>query len=105
MVIACDGFSRISGHVYDIDEQPISDAAIVFEAVEKGQPVESYQDAGKTNESGRFALGFVDSPFDHKLRLSVRKEGYKSYTTEMNTSDARKMMNESRELKIVLEKE
>src|SRR4051812_20252999 len=99
--LACDGFSRISGHVYDEQDKPIAGVSVSFESVVKGDPASSYQESTQTNQSGRFSLGFVDSPFEHKLILSARKEGYKPFAMEKMYSEIVQMMKDQHEVKVV----
>jgi hypothetical protein len=105
LAIACDGGSRISGHVYDPHERPISNANVLFEAVEKGSPAESYQDESTSDESGRFHAGFTHAPYDVRLRLTVTKTGYKPYVSEFKASDAAKMNEDKHELIVIMEVE
>ena len=106
-VLGCDGASHISGHVYDSNDKPVNNAKILFEdaASEKSDHPEYYQYRTETNGEGRFNAGIMHAPFDIKLRLTVTKEGFRTYVTEFYSSDAHKMVDDKHELSIVLEKE
>ncbi len=101
----CDGHSQIAGGVYDKHDRPVSGAMVVFELVEPDSHGHREEDHVITDESGRFSLGFTHSPWDDRVSVCVRKEGYKPYCREMTTSETRKIMDQQHEMKVVLEKE
>jgi hypothetical protein len=88
--LACDGGSRIGGTVVDTGGRPVENASVLFEAVEKGEPRESYQCTARTSVDGIFGCGFVHAPWNVRLRLTVEKEGYTTYVRELNSSDLAK---------------
>ena len=85
--LACDGGSRIGGRIVDTNGRPIKDALVLFEAVEKGEPADSYRCKVRTSADGYFGCGFVHAPWNIKLRLSVTKEGYNTYMRELYSKD------------------
>jgi len=101
----CDGFSRISGHVYDMNDQPIADAKILFEDAdaERAEHPEFFQARTETDTNGRFRTGITHAPFNITLRLTVTKDGFRPYVTEFSASDARRMVTDKHELMIVME--
>jgi len=105
LVIACDGGSRIKGQVYDSEDKPIENATVKFEAIDKGELKESYQCIGRTAKDGKFDCGFLHSPFNIQLKLTVSKEGYKIHETEFSSREASKKLKSNEEYQIVLEKD
>ena len=85
--LACDGASRIGGRVVDAEGRPINDASVLFEAVEKGEPERSYQCEARTASDGLFGCGFVHAPWNIRLRLTIGKEGYNTYTREFSAKE------------------
>ena len=61
-----------------------------FETTNKGQPEGAYQCEVKTKPDGSFGCGFTHEPWNVKLRLTITKEGFKTYVRELFSNDLAK---------------
>ena len=102
LILGCDGGSRIVGNVYDTENKPIENAEIKFEQIEKGETKESYQCSTKTDKDGKFGCGFTHAPKKVQLKLTVSKNGYKTYETEFSSIEAKEKMGNGSGFKIIL---
>ena len=102
LTIACDGMSSVKGYVYDTNNKPLVNATVKFEAVEKGQPEESYRRVSQTDKAGKFDTGFTHAPFNTDLKLTASKEGYKTYESKFTSREAAEKQKKGEEYKIVL---
>lgn len=99
--VACipfgDAWVKFSGHVKDIEGNPISGAhlKILFD----GKPASDRSET-QTNEAGEYKF-FEDScPCDFEFVVIAAKDGYKIYTKKMTGKEA----NNLKDLEIVLER-
>ena len=106
LVLGCDGFSQVHGHVFDKNDKPIVGASVVFEQVETGKKSDFVHRKSETDVSGGFNDGLTHAPFSGiPLRLTVSKPGYKTLQQDFTSDDVHKKMENKEEFRIVLEQE
>jgi hypothetical protein len=106
LMVGCMAGSRVNGHVYDADNMPIENATVKFEQVGDFHGDTTKQSVHQTWSDGGFGCEFLHAAFfDVPLRITVSKEGYKTYQTDFSSADAHKKLQNKEEFKIILEKE
>jgi hypothetical protein len=106
LMLGCSAGSRVNGHVYDADNRPIEDATVKFEQVGDFHGDTTHQSIHQTWSDGGFGCEFLHAAFfDVPLRLTVSKNGYKTYQIEFTSGDAYKKQKNNEEFPVILEKE
>ena len=105
LILACDGGSKIIGNIYDSENKPIENAEVKFEQIKKGDPEAAYQCLTKTDKDGKFGCSFLHAPWKVELKLTVSKNGFKTYETEFSSTEANEEMGNGEGYKIILERE
>ncbi len=76
---ACDGGAITIGYVLDSDNQPITNALVKVEVVKTAGEKENYQCEVKTDKDGKFNCVFLHPLVTVQLRMTISKQGYKTY--------------------------
>jgi hypothetical protein len=106
LMLGCSAGSRVNGHVSDAKGQPIENATVRFEQVGDFHGDTSHECIHQTWSDGSFGCEFLHAAFfDVPLKLTVSKNGYKTYQIEFTSGDAHKKQKNNEEFSVILEKE
>ena len=85
LVTSCDGGTSISGHVRDSSGKPIEGAKVNLYAGDRT----NFGDTSRTN--GYYQTSIMHAPFnDVQVKLTVSKEGFKTYEQTFLSGEANK---------------
>src|SRR5215203_2366924 len=83
VLMGCDGFTHIRGRVTDVNGKPVDGALVQMKTISGGM-----DDRSKTGADGSFSVSLTHAPSNVDIKLTVSKDGYKTFEKVFKSADA-----------------
>lgn len=78
LMLGCDAYTSVRGHVLDSEGKPIENAAVRLSSPSSAQTRETL-----TRFDGQFQVGIIHGPFAHKFKFEVVRNGFEPFTLDV----------------------